>query len=174
MVKHPACAAAMSSSGLVLPPGSPNREATLIGRSLIAPLHPDVSPEPRAMLPDHWTCAVFCTAAFGSSSGNRFGLGSVKADRAHPGRQPDPAIEQDLDLATPASATAGSARMEAGTPSRSLPPWLDTEMAAAPMPPARRASSGSMRPLTSDGPRHRPHTQPIFAPARGRCCLQVP
>src|SRR5260370_2795046 len=163
MVKHPACAAAMSSSGLVLPPGSPNRDAPVMGRSLIAPLLRDVGRDARAMLPDHWTCAVLCTAAIGSSSGNRFGLASVKADRDHPGRQPDPAIEQDLDLATTASATAGSARMEAGTPSRSLPPWLDTEMAVAPMPAARRASSGRMTPLTMHGPPHCPRTQPIFA-----------
>src|SRR5260370_40969912 len=107
------------------------------------------------MLPDHWTCAVLCTAAIGSSSGNRFGLASVKADRDHPGRQPDPAIEQDLDLATTASATAGSARTEAGTPSRSLPPWLDTEMALAPTPAAPPASAGRRPPLPTARPAHR-------------------
>jgi hypothetical protein len=62
MVKQAACAAAMSSSGLVLPSGSPNRDATVMGRSLSAPLCPDARPEPRAMLPVQSISAVRCTA----------------------------------------------------------------------------------------------------------------
>jgi hypothetical protein len=67
MVKQAACAAATSSSGLVLPSGSPNRDATVMGRSLMAPLRPEARPEPRAMLPVQLISAVLCTAAIGSS-----------------------------------------------------------------------------------------------------------
>jgi hypothetical protein len=51
-----------------------------------------------------------------------------------------------------ASATAGSARIEAGVPSRLLPPWLDTEIAVTPASTARRASSTRMTPLSMNGP----------------------
>jgi hypothetical protein len=67
MVKQAACAAAMNSSGLALPSGSPNRDATVMGRSLRAPLPPEACPEPRAMLPVQSTSAVRCTAAMGST-----------------------------------------------------------------------------------------------------------
>jgi hypothetical protein len=67
MVKQAACAAATSSSGLVLPSGSPNRDATVMGRLLMAPLRPEARPEPRAMLPVQLISAVLCTAAIGSS-----------------------------------------------------------------------------------------------------------
>ena len=51
-----------------------------------------------------------------------------------------------------ASTTAGSIRMEAGTPSTLFPPWLDTEIAVAPRSTARLASSGRRMPLIMKGP----------------------
>src|SRR5689334_9807353 len=51
-----------------------------------------------------------------------------------------------------AAATAGRARMVAGVPSRSLPPWLDTDIAVAPASTARLASSMRVMPLTRNGP----------------------
>jgi hypothetical protein len=53
-----------------------------------------------------------------------------------------------------ASAMPGSARIDAGVPSRLLPPWLDTEIAVTPASTARRASSGCMIPLIMKGPPH--------------------
>jgi hypothetical protein len=53
-----------------------------------------------------------------------------------------------------ASVTAGSARIDAGVVSRLLPPWLETEMASAPMSTAWRAWSGWVTPLISSGPSH--------------------
>ena len=53
-----------------------------------------------------------------------------------------------------ASAMAGSSRMVAGVPSRLLPPWLDTEIAASPASTARRASSTRLTPLSIIGPAH--------------------
>ena len=44
--------------------------------------------------------------------------------------------------------------MVAGVESRLLPPWLDTEIAVAPMSTARRASSGRVMPLIMNGPPH--------------------
>ena len=54
-----------------------------------------------------------------------------------------------------ASAIAGSARIEAGVPSRLLPPWLETEMAVKPASIALRASSTRMTPLSIIGPSQR-------------------
>ena len=56
----------------------------------------------------------------------------------HVAAAPDPAVEQHLICPPTASATPGSARIEAGVPSRSTPPWFDTEIAAAPMSTAAR------------------------------------
>jgi hypothetical protein len=50
-------------------------------------------------------------------------------------------------------------RIVAGVPSRSLPPWLDTEIAVAPASAARFASSMRVMPLTMNGPPHCPASQ---------------
>ena len=49
---------------------------------------------------------------------------------------------------------AGSARMDAGVPSRLLPPWLETEIAVTPASTARSASSTRITPLSMNGPSH--------------------
>ena len=58
-----------------------------------------------------------------------------------------------------APAIAGRARIDAGVPSRLLPPWFDTEMAVAPMSTARRASSTRMTPFSMKGPPHSSRSQ---------------
>jgi hypothetical protein len=70
-------------------------------------------------------------------------------------------------LSPTAAATAGSARIAAGVPSRLLPPWLDTEMAVAPASTARRASSGRMMPLTRNSPPHLSASQAMSSQAGG-------
>src|SRR6476659_8353145 len=64
------------------------------------------------------------------------------ADHDRPGPQRD-----RLDDVT-AAAVPGSTRIVAGVPSRSLPPWLDTEIAVTPASAARLASSTRVTPLT--------------------------
>jgi hypothetical protein len=44
--------------------------------------------------------------------------------------------------------------MVAGVPSKSLPPWLDTETPVAPASTALLASSMRVMPLTRNGPPH--------------------
>ena len=57
-MRQPPCAAASSSSGLVLPPGSPTREAREKGSRANAPLSASSVPAPRARFPSQPTCAV--------------------------------------------------------------------------------------------------------------------
>jgi DNA-binding CsgD family transcriptional regulator len=83
-----------------------------------------------------------------------------------PPRRTPPSSSTSARPAT-ASATQGSARIAAGVPSRLLPPWLDTEIAVAPAPTARRASSGRMTPLTMKGPSHRSRNQAMSSQAGG-------
>jgi hypothetical protein len=54
-VKHVAWAAAISSSGLVLPSGSPKREATVTDNAVNAPLWADNRPAPLAIVPSQTT-----------------------------------------------------------------------------------------------------------------------
>lgn len=60
MVKHVACAAAMSSSGLVFPAGASVRAAQVTGRTASAPLPELTLPLPPASDPSHVTFAVLC------------------------------------------------------------------------------------------------------------------
>ena len=50
-----------------------------------------------------------------------------------------------------ASAIGWTIRIAAGVPSRLLPPWLETEIAATPASTARRASSTRQTPLSMNG-----------------------
>jgi hypothetical protein len=58
----------------------------------------------------------------------------------------DAAVEEHLDLVSDGDDDAGQGADRGRVPSRLLPPWLDTEMAMAPMSTARRESSGCMIP----------------------------
>jgi DNA-binding CsgD family transcriptional regulator len=83
-----------------------------------------------------------------------------------PPRRTPPSSSTSARPAT-ASTTPGRARIEAGVPSRLLPPWLDTEIAVAPAPTARRASAARITPLTMNGPPHRSRSQAMSSQAGG-------
>ncbi len=78
-----------------------------------------------------------------------------------------------------ASAIGLTIRIEAGVPSRLLPPWLDTEIAVTPASTARRASSIRHTPFSMNGPRRpgpiapasrrrRPTTGAVWSSTRSR------
>src|SRR5438093_4932775 len=56
--RQPACADASSSSGLVFPSTRPIRAVSENGRSVNAPVSPEMRPAPRATLPSHVTVAL--------------------------------------------------------------------------------------------------------------------
>jgi hypothetical protein len=58
IVRQAPCAAASSSSGLVLPSACPIRVGSENGRSLNAPVSPLIVPPPRATFPSQTMCAL--------------------------------------------------------------------------------------------------------------------
>ena len=58
IVKQPPCAAASSSSGLVLPSGCSTRDARLYGSPVNAPVPAEIAPAPRARFPSQTTSAT--------------------------------------------------------------------------------------------------------------------
>ena len=76
------------------------------------------------------------------------GLGAERQRPHHVLAGADAAVEQDLDLASPPHRRcAGNIEIEDGAPSSWRPPWLETTIAAAPVPAAALASSTSRMPL---------------------------
>src|SRR5207244_12642623 len=67
IVKQVACAAAISSSGLVFPSGSPKREAAVTGSATNAPLAPDTAPSPSAIVPSQTTLADLLIAVISAA-----------------------------------------------------------------------------------------------------------
>ena len=69
---------------------------------------------------------------------------------------------------------AGSARIDAGVPSRLLPPWLDTEIAETPASTARFASSTRITPLSMNGPPHSSRSQAMSSQVGGGVPIHSP
>ena len=64
--------------------------------------------------------------------------------------------------------------MDAGVPSRLLPPWLDTEMAETPASTARLASSTRITPLSMNGPPHSSRSQAMSSHVGGGVPIHSP
>ncbi len=84
-------------------------------------------------------------------------------------------LSSTISISPPtACAIAGSVRIEAGWPSRLLPPWFETEIAVAPMSTARRASSGRAIPLIITDPSHAETSQRRSSQVGGGVSIHSP
>src|ERR1700733_16202008 len=73
-----------------------------------------------------------------------------------------------------ASTTAGSARIDAGVPSRLFPPWFDTQIAETPASTALLASSTRITPLSMNRPPPTSRNQAMSSQVGGGVLIHSP
>src|SRR6185437_11682440 len=102
------------------------------------------------------------------------GAGAERQRLHHVAATPDAAVQQHLDLIADGVGDHGECPIDAGVPSRLLPPWLDTEIAETPASTACLASSTRITPLSMNGPPHSSLSQAISSHVGGGVPIHSP